>query len=184
MFTILKVRMKLAVALSLAACGSTKPTPAAPTDPPAPSELGTGSASVPATPPDVPEAPATPAAPPVAAAEPKAELLAAEAAAWENAKPVFTVSCAACHTTGGKKASKKKLDHFNFDSYPPGGHHTSTIGVTIRDVMGISGKKPTMPYDKPGSVKGDDLAKIQAWVDAWEAAERGGAHPGAGNHHH
>jgi hypothetical protein len=40
-----------------------------------------------------------------------------------------------------------------------------------------------MPYDKPGSVKGDDLAKIKAWTDAWEAAEKGGAHPAHADGH-
>ena len=64
--------------------------------------------------------------------------------------------------------------------YPLGGHHTATIGFTIRDVLGISGKKATMPYDKPGSVQGDDLAAIKAWTDAWEAADKGGAHPSHG----
>lgn len=124
----------------------------------------------------------------LAVAEPKpdakAEALAAETAAWTTAKPVFDKACAACHTSGGKKAAKKKLDHFSFDSYPLGGHHTATIGFTIRDVLGISGKKPTMPYGTPGSVKGDDLAKVKAWTDAWEAAEKAGAHPAAPEHHH
>ncbi|MEO8548515.1 MAG: hypothetical protein ABI678_01010 [Kofleriaceae bacterium] len=90
---------------------------------------------------------------------------------------MFDKACASCHTKAGKKSAKKKLDHFDMDTYPPGGHHTGTIGFTIRDVLGISAKKPTMPYDKPGSVKGDDLATIKAWTDAWETAEKGGAHP-------
>jgi len=114
----------------------------------------------------------------------KAELVAAETSAWQAAKPVFDAACAACHTKAGKKASKKKLDHFDMDGYPPGGHHTSTISFTIRGVLGITGKKPTMPFDKPGSVKGDDLAKIKAWTDAWEAADKAGAHPAAGHHKH
>ena len=110
--------------------------------------------------------------------------LAAETNVWNTAKPIFDRACSSCHTTAGKKASKKKLDHFNFDLYPPGGHHAATIGFTIRDVLGISGKKPTMPDDKPGSVKGDDLATIKAWTDAWEAAEKAGAHPPAPKHDH
>ncbi|MEP6865710.1 MAG: hypothetical protein ABJE66_34140 [Deltaproteobacteria bacterium] len=107
----------------------------------------------------------------------KVDLLASERAAWETARPVFDKACASCHTNAGKKSAKKKLDHFDMDTYPPGGHHTGTIGFTIRDVLGISGKKPTMPYDKPGSIKGDDLATIKAWTDAWESAEKAGAHP-------
>ena len=62
------------------------------------------------------------------------------------------------------------------DAYPFGGHHTKTIGFTIRDVLGISGKKPTMPYDKPGSVVGDDLASVSAWTDAREATDKRGNH--------
>jgi mono/diheme cytochrome c family protein len=119
-----------------------------------------------------------------AAADPKAELLTAENKAWEAAKPVFVRACAACHTSSGAKASKKKLDHFSFDSYPPGGPHAATIGRTIREVLGLSGKKATMPSNKPGSVQGDDLAAIKAWTDAWQAAEKAGAHPTTHEHHH
>lgn len=122
-----------------------------------------------------PAVPAEPAKPDVA--DVKAELLASERSAWAAAQPVFEKACASCHTKAGKKAAKKKLDHFNMDAYPLGGHHTQTIGFTIRDVLGISGKKPTMPYDKPGSVQGDNLAKIKRWTDAWEAAEKAKAHP-------
>jgi mono/diheme cytochrome c family protein len=129
-------------------------------------------------------APAAGAAP--AAADPKPDLLAAETAAWQAAKPAFEKACATCHTSAGKKATKKKLAHFNFDAYPLGGHHTATIGFTIREVLGLSGKKPTMPFDKPGAVKGDDLASIKAWSDAWEAAEKAGVHratPATHDHH-
>jgi len=171
--------------LAFAACGSKSPS-----KPTTPIEAehdhhehdheAAGSATAPA--PEAPKEAEQPAEPPKP--DPKLALLASETAAWETAKPVFEKACAACHTTAGKKASKKKLDHFNFDSYPLGGHHTATIGITIREVLGVSGEKPTMPYDKPGSVKGDDLAKIKAWTDAWEAAEKGGAHPAAGDHHH
>lgn len=150
-----------AFAAALLACGSKPPPPpaAAPAEP-------------------VAEKPAEP---------PKTDLVAAETAAWEKAKPVFTTYCSACHTKEGKKAAKTKLDHFDMGTYPPGGHHTATIGFTIREVLGISGKKPTMPFDKPGSVKGDDLATIKAWTDAWEAAETAGAHaeaPHDEHHHH
>ena len=157
---------------ALAACGSkSAPAPAAPV---APSHDPTPVAT-PEPVPKEPEKPAEPAKPDPAKV--KADLLAAETSAWETAKPVFVKSCGTCHTKAGKKAAKKKLDHFDFDTYPPGGHHTGTIGFTIRDVLGISGKKATMPDDKPGSVKGDDLAKIASWADAWEAAEKAGAHP-------
>ena len=166
----------LTTAMLLAACGGKSPKTTTPTEPDhAAHHEGEGSGSSVATTTEPPKEPEKPAEPP--AKDPKVELLAAETSAWETAKPVFEKSCATCHSTAGKKAAKKKLDHFNMDTYPLGGHHTATIGFTIRDVLGISGKKATMPYDKPGSVKGDDLAKIKAWTDAWEAAEKGGAHP-------
>ena len=152
--------------LLLAACGSKSPEPAKPASPP-PTEPPKETPK-----PVEAEKPAEPPKP-----DPKAELLAAETSAWDTAKPVFAKYCATCHTKDGRKAAKKKLDHFAMDTYPPGGHHTATIGFTIRDVLGISGKKATMPYDKPGSIKGDELAAIKAWTDAWEAAEKGGAHP-------
>ncbi len=40
-----------------------------------------------------------------------------------------------------------------------------------------------MPDDRPGSVEGADLAAIEAWTDAWEAAEKSGAHAPAGHDH-
>jgi hypothetical protein len=166
------MRRSLAYLFVLAACGSKAPPPAAPS--PAPTPASTTSSDTPLEAPKPVEADKPPEVP---KPDPKAELLAAETSAWETAKPVFTKYCAHCHTNDGKKAAKKKLDHFAMDTYPLGGHHTATIGFTIRDVLGISGKKSTMPDDKPGSVKGDDLATIKAWTDAWEAAEKGGAHP-------
>jgi mono/diheme cytochrome c family protein len=171
-----------AIALVLAACGSKAPPHATPAAPPPPIATPTPPASNPGSepPPATPAAPSEPAPP---APDPKRELLAAETAAWETAKPVFTKYCARCHTKAGKQAARKKLEHFAMDSYPLGGHHSATIGFTIRDVLGITGKKPTMPSDKPGAVKGDELAAIKAWTDAWEAAEQGGAHPAAHDHH-
>ena len=161
--------------VALVACGSKSPPPATPTPSPAePHE---------STPPATPPASTEPAKPPEAELAPppkpdaKADTLAAETAAYEKAKPVFEKYCAACHTKAGKKSAKKKLDHFDMDTYPFGGEHTAFIGDHIRGVLGLSGKKATMPYDKPGSVKGDDLATVKAWTDAWEAAEKAGAHP-------
>jgi hypothetical protein len=105
--------------------------------------------------------------------------LAEELRAWEAAKPVFEKACARCHTSTGKDTGKKKLAHFDMDAYPFGGHHAGTIGPEIREVLGLTGAKPTMPDDTPGSVTGDDLAKIKAWADAWDAADKAGAHPAA-----
>ena len=183
---------------ALAACGSKAAAPST-----LPGEPGGSAATAERQPPASGVATQAPAAAPEQPAEPvsggdppnagppksdpaklAADLVVAETAAWETAKPVFQRACATCHTRDGKKAAKKKLDHFDLGSYPPGGHHTATIGFTIRDVLGITGKKPTMPYDRPGSVTGDDLAAIKAWTDAWEAAEQAGAHPHAGDHHH
>ncbi len=160
----------LLLAAALAACGSkSTPKPTTPTD-------STPVTSAPATPTAPATPPAEPAEPAPAPPDPKVELLAAETAAWETAKPVFTKFCASCHTKDGKQAAKKKLDHFAMDGYPLGGHHAAMIGLAIRDVLGISGKKATMPYGKAGAVKGDDLAAIKAWTDAWEAADKAGAH--------
>jgi hypothetical protein len=177
----------LLATIGLAACGSRSASAAStpPTPTPTSHEHDHHASEAPAAAPDAPPGVAEkPADPEPATTDGKADLLAAETSAWETAKPVFDKACATCHTSAGKKAAKKKLDHFNFDSYPPGGHHTATIGFTIRDVLGISGKKPTMPYDKPGAVQGDDLAKIKAWTDAWEAAQKAGVHPPAGAHDH
>ncbi len=167
-----KPLLVLLVTAALISCGSNKPTATPKSDPAEHTDSGSAAAVV------QPKEPDKPADPPMPdTAKVNADLIASESSAWETAKPAFTAACATCHTKAGKKSAKKKLDHFSLDSYPPGGHHTATIGFTIRDVLGISGKKPTMPYDKPGSVKGDDLAKIKAWTDAWEAAEKAGAHP-------
>ncbi|HVV85897.1 MAG TPA: hypothetical protein VHE35_22715 [Kofleriaceae bacterium] len=109
-------------------------------------------------------------------AQVKADLFAAETAAYQQAKPVFDQSCGSCHSQGGKQASAKKLAHLDITTYPFAGEHKDTITVVIRHVLGIDGAKPIMPDDKPGSVKGDELALIAAWADAYDAAEAGGAH--------
>lgn len=162
----------LLLTIAIAACGSKSTPPATPTPPPA----ETSPAATPAAMTEQPKQPdADKPAPPKADA--KADALAAETAAYEKAKPVFEKYCSTCHSKAGKKSAKKKLDHFSIDSYPFGGEHTAFIGNHIRDVLGLSGKKATMPDDKPGSVKGDDLALVKAWADAWDAAEGAGAHP-------
>jgi len=175
----MKSMFALLFTAALVACGSkSSPPPAAPTPtPPPPAETHE------TTPPVASAGSAEQAKPPEAdkPAPPKsdarADALAAETAAYEKAKPVFEKYCASCHTKAGKKSGKKKLEHFDMDTYPFGGEHTAFIGVHIRDVLGLTGKKATMPKGKPGSVKGDELATIKAWTDAWEAAENAGAHP-------
>jgi hypothetical protein len=148
----------LTVALA-AACGSTSPAPAPPVGP----------------------APADP-------VRSKAELLAAEASAYEAAKPVFDRFCASCHQQGHTSATPSKLDHFDMTTYPFGGHHAMEMASEIREVLGLDGGTPTMPKNQPGAVTGDDLALIAAWADAFDAAHRGGAHDGhdshGGGHHH
>jgi mono/diheme cytochrome c family protein len=105
----------------------------------------------------------------------------AEQAAYERAKPVFEKYCASCHTRDGAKATAKKLDHFDMTAYPFGGHHAATIGATIRKVLAIGGGKPTMPADHKGAVKGEELALVAAWADAFDAAHKGAT---STHHHH
>lgn len=137
----------------------TEPTPVAKTEPePAPSE--------PAPPPE----PAKP-----DPEQMKKDAMDAETAAYEKAKPVFEGFCKSCHMKGQKNASAKKLGEFEMTAYPFTGKHSKA--ADIRKVLGIGGGKATMPKTKPGSVKGDDLAAITAWADAYDAAEAAGAHP-------
>src|SRR5262249_59502641 len=102
----------------------------------------------------------------------------AEPRAGTGAKRVSEKYCAKSHSQGAQGATKKKLDRFDMTAYPMTGPRAATIGTTMRDVMGISGKKPTMPFGKPGAVTGDELAAIKAWTDAWQAADKAGAHNG------
>lgn len=177
-----KTALYLLAATALAACGSNSSV--APTAPKEPQHdrdhEGVASGGAVTTPDSTAASkePPSPAEPPKLdpATVMKARLRVAEAVAFEAARPVFARACARCHTKAGKKATKKRLDNFDLDLYSLGEQHTATIGFTIRDVLGISGKKPTMPYDKPGSVQGDDLAAIKAWSDAWEASYKVGAH--------
>ncbi len=167
-----------------AACGGASKDPATPPPPSDPIPM--------AEPVEPDPVPATPAEPKVAPAEPapdpakiKAELLAAENAAFESARPVFQANCASCHAKGGKNAKAKTMGHFDMTTYPFGGHHAMELGVQIRKSLGIDGSKPTMPKNKPGKVKGNDLALIAAWADAFDASHAGGAHEGmdhAGSH--
>ena len=154
-----------------AACGSKSPTPATIPVEPAPAQATP-------SPPPAPIA-SEPAPPPAVDHEKeKADLLATEMAAYEKAKPAFGKYCASCHTKGGKQATGKKLGHFDMTAYPFGGEHAKSIGNEIRVVLAIDGsKKATMPSNKPGSVKGDELAAIKQWTDAWQAAGAAGVHP-------
>jgi hypothetical protein len=173
--------MILLAGLAVAACGASTPQPVPSAQP------TTASGPAVAAPPkvDAPVTPSTPAEPTRAAPPPppdlaqqKAVLASAELAAYETAKPALGKYCASCHTTVGKKAAKKKLDHFSMDTYPFGGEHAKSIGNEIRVVLAIDGnKKASMPSDKPGAVNGDELAAIKAWTEAWQASGAAGNHP-------
>lgn len=167
-----------------AACGGGSATSLQTTPPPVdPVPMAEGSAAdKPADPLD-PVKPAEPPAPaPPDPAQIKAGLLAAEMAAFEKAKPVFDRWCAKCHSKDGKKQSKGKREHFDMTTYPFGGHHAMDVHNEIREVLGVTGKKPTMPADNKGAVKGDELAAITAWADAFQASHEGGAHEGHDTH--
>lgn len=98
-----------------------------------------------------------------------------ELAAFAKAKPVFEKNCFRCHTTAGKKAKAKSLEHMKMDGYPFGGHHADMAGMAIRDaIKGKDGKDPTMPKDDPGAVTGADLDAVLAWAAAWDHAHGSG----------
>lgn len=179
-------------ALALAACGPKAASPAA-----TPATAETTSVDhdhrVDESPGDhagraaVDDAPATDATPPPPAPDPaqvKADLLATETTAFTAARPVLEKYCAGCHQRGGKKASAKKLAHFDLTAYPIRGHHAGEAGTTVREVLGVGGGKPTMPYGNAGVVKGDELALIVAWTEAFDASHAGGAHVGMPGHNH
>ena len=159
----------LLLAVLVAACGGGSSKPASTTPPPADPVKEPV-----ATEPAEPAKPAEPAAPDPA--QIKAELLAAETAAFEKAKPVFDKHCARCHVKGGKLATKKKLEELDMTTYPFVGEHAKELSGEIRKSLAIGGGKATMPFDKKGAVKGDELALIAAWVDAFDASHKGGAH--------
>src|SRR5690348_4015648 len=98
----------------------------------------------------------------------------AEQTAYQAAKPVFEKYCVGCHSTSGAHASPKAMEHLDMSAYPFGGHHAKTAGAEVREALGASGKPATMPDNDPGAVKGDDLALVLAWADAFDKA-----HPGA-----
>ena len=105
----------------------------------------------------------------------------AEFIAFERAKPVFKKHCARCHTeSSGKRTA---LKHFVMDTYPFGGHHASSMPATIRKVLGQSGKRATMPKDKPGVVSGEELELVLEWADATERAASTKPKPADGHDH-
>ena len=174
----------IALCIVGAACGGTKPNPTPPANTNAvpiaePSESATPSEPANPVAPVKPE-PAQPAAPDPAKV--KAELLAAEMAAYEKAKPVFVKYCAKCHSKDGSKQSTSKREHFDITTYPFGGHHAMDVHNEVRVALGVTGKKPTMPADKKGAVKGEELELVKAWADAFEASHKGGAHEGHDSH--
>ena len=168
----------------LAACGggSSKPPTTPPSVDPVPMNEGSATTAEPTKPVD-PVKPVEPTEPPPPdPAKIKADLLAVEMAAFEKAKPVFEKHCAKCHSKDGKKQSAAKRDHFDMTTYPFGGHHAMDVHNEIREVLGLTGKKPTMPADANGAVKGDELEAIKAWADAFDASHKGGAHEGHHDH--
>jgi hypothetical protein len=99
------------------------------------------------------------------------DLMAAEMAAYERAKPIFEDQCAGCHTPEpSRKKPKKGISHFSMAGYPFDGHHKHELGQAIRVAIGATDKPATMPQDDPGSIEGADREVILAWADAFDAA--------------
>lgn len=96
----------------------------------------------------------------------------AERAAFAEARPSFEKHCLHCHSKDGKKAKAKARAHLDMTGYPFGGHHAGEAGAAIRAALGVGSttRKATMPSDEPGVVKGDELASILRWADAFDAA--------------
>jgi mono/diheme cytochrome c family protein len=112
-------------------------------------------------------------------------IAAADKAAYDKAWPVLEKHCAGCHTSAGtRKAKKKAMPHFSMDGYPFGGHHAEEIGENVREVLGATGEKPTMPADKPGAVKGAELEAVVEWTRAFDAAQAAGLHKKAEHEGH
>ena len=180
-------RPTVLLGMLLAACGGkSAPEPATPAgsgDGHTDHEHGTGAGGQamadPATPGPGTEAPPGGTSAPPDPAQVKADLLAAEHAAYEKAKPVFGKYCAKCHSKDSKKATAKALGHFDMTRYPFGGHHAMEVSAEVRKALAIGGGKPTMPMDQKGAVQGEELAAIAAWADAFDQAHQGGAHEGA-----
>lgn len=105
-----------------------------------------------------------------------------ETAAFAKAKPIFEKYCAKCHTEASGK--RTALKHFVMDAYPFAGHHASSMPMTIRSVLGQSGKRATMPKNRPGVIIGDELKLILEWADAAERAEVPKPQPSGGHDHH
>jgi len=179
----------LCCVLVASACGggSSKSTTTTLADP-VPMNEGSASAVAQPTLPADPVKPIEPVEPaPPDPAKIKADLLAAEMAAYEKAKPVFEQWCAKCHSKNGKKQSAGTREHFDMTTYPFGGHHAMDVHSEISVVLGLTGKKPTMPADNKGAVKGDELEAVKAWIAAFDASHKGGAHEGhdtSGGHKH
>ncbi|MDQ3370183.1 MAG: c-type cytochrome, partial [Myxococcota bacterium] len=182
----MKTKLSILITLLAACGGSASPRSTSRIADPIPMVEGpvaTLVADAPADPRGNPPPPAEPARPDPAAAQ--AQLVAFETAAYERAKPVFEKYCASCHTKGQRGAKAGALKHFEMTTYPFGGHHAAEISGEIREVLAIGGGKPTMPKGKPGSVRGEELALIAAWADAFDAAhagDAGKAPAGSGGH--
>lgn len=70
------------------------------------------------------------------------------------------------------------------DGYPFGGHHADQISATIREVLGTTGERATMPRDRPGIVRGDELRLVLDWADAFARAHPADRAHQHGGHHH
>jgi cytochrome c len=141
----------LALALTLAACGGSKPTPA-PAPTPAPVE--------PATP--------TESAAPPAESAPGSDVLAASALAeqYEVGKEVYVKACASCHGDHGEGNPKNPAlvgDGALPEkaTFPKAKLRKTVTFSTAQDVFDFI--KKNMPLDKKGSLSDDEYLAVLAW---------------------
>ena len=110
--------------------------------------------------------------PPAASAAPSgsADVAEAERVAYTRARPVFAQYCDSCHSRESLHVDREATRNLTTDSYPFGGRR----GAARRDTRFVcrSAKAigATMPDDHPGSVRGNDLAAVLTWADAFDRA--------------
>jgi uncharacterized membrane protein len=92
-----------------------------------------------------------------------------EHAAFEQARPVFARYCDGCHSEQGAHRDREALRDLVTTRYPFAGRRAAVAGHAVAVSLG-RGHRATMPDDHPGSVRGDDLARVMAWADAFDRA--------------
>ena len=100
-----------------------------------------------------------------------------EPVAYAAAAPLFARYCVDCHSAAGPRHDAEAYSELAMDHYPFTGRFGALAGLAVAEVIGATGRVPSMPTDHPGILVGNELKTVMTWAEAFHLVHPLPEHP-------